>query len=239
MRKLLVSSAILAAFATPAFASPIAGLYSTGVDNSGNLLAVGTVDTHYAFGVVTGPQGSPMATGTPCVLGMCGVVAPSNVYPGSGPWVPNTPNSQWLAPTADAATTYDANASGYYTWTEDFNLAKGMAASFSGQWAADNTGYATLNGHVISTIAAPQYGYKSFTALTDSKYFVAGNNVLQFVVTNQGPNPYSNPTGIQVDITSSQMSATPLPAAALLFGSALVGGGVFSRKRKTDASSMA
>ena len=105
MRHSILSAAILAALASaPALASPIPGLYNTGVDNNGNLLAVSQQDTHYAFNVASGT-----ATGT----NGYGVVANPALWPlNNGTWVANTSTSQWLTPNANQPTE-DPVANGY------------------------------------------------------------------------------------------------------------------------------
>ena len=233
MRKLLVSSAILAAFATPAFASPIAGLINTGAG-----LTTGQQDTNYTFQNITGT-----ATGTACGSSMCGSVANASSFPVSWPYT-SLANAQWLSPNVGAtgdALTEDPTSNGNYKWTLDFNIATNPnSASFAATWLTDNYGYVELNGNTIAGSATPMpNGYVTGTNFTANSGFVYGMNTLTFVVTNIANASGFNPTGIDVEFTSSNVNATPLPAAALLFSSALVGGGIFARKRKSGGSAAA
>lgn len=233
MRKLLISSAILATFATfaaPVFASPIAGLINTGAG-----LTTGQQDTTYTFHNMGGT-----ATGTACGSAMCGSVSNASSFPVAWPYS-SVANAQWLSPNVSStgdALTEDPSSNGHYTWTLGFNIAANPStASFAATWLTDNYGYVELNGTAIagSTTSAPN-GYATDTSFSANSGFVYGMNTLTFVVTNVANDSGFNPTGIDVAFTSSNVAATPLPAAALLFGSALIGGGVFARKRKSGGS---
>ncbi len=229
MRHSILAAAVLTALASvPAFASPIPGLYNTGVDNSGNLLAVGASDMHYAFNVLSGT--APGTNGY-------GVVANPTLYPMSqNDWVPNTSVSQWVTPNANQPTE-DPVANGYYTWTLTFDLngkVNPNSASFAAQWAADNVGYATLNGNLIngSYTGTGTQAFGTWHDFSANSGFQSGLNTLTFFVENLAQSS-SNPTGLQVDFTSSSITPTPIPGAALLFISAAIAGGlVFGRKRK-------
>ena len=234
MRKLLISSAILATFATPVFASPIAGLINTGAG-----LTTGEQDTLYAFTNVAGT-----ATGTACgsSTGRCGSVSNASSFPVSWPYS-NLTNAQWLSPNVSAtgnALTEDPSSNGNYKWTLDFNIASNeilSSAQFAATWMTDNYGYVQLNGNTIAGSATPMpNGYVTGTSFGAHSGFVYGMNTLTFVVTNIANDSGFNPTGIDVAFTSSNINPAPLPAAALLFGSALIGGGVFARKRKSGGS---
>ncbi len=238
MRKLLISSAILATFATfaaPVFASPIAGLINTGFG-----LSTGQQDINYAF---TNNGGT--ATGTACAssTGRCGSVSNASSFPVAWPYssLPSSSGAQWLSPNVSAtgdALTEDPSSNGNYRWTLDFNIATNPnTAWFTATWLTDNYGYAELNGNTITGSATPMpNGYVTGTSFGAHSGFVYGMNTLTFVVTNIANDSGFNPTGIDVEFTGSNVAATPLPAAALLFGSALVGGGVFARKRKSGGS---
>ncbi len=94
----------------------------------------------------------------------------------------------------------------------------------SGRWAADNTGSLFLNGTLISQIATTTEGHRSWTTINPvNTGFLAGANVLEFVVTNV-QNPSGNPTGLRTELVSS-VSAIPEPSsyALLLAGLGVVG----------------
>lgn len=236
MRHSILAAAVLTALASvPALASPIPGLFNTGVvDSSNTLLAVGAKDTHYAFNVLSGT--APGTNGY-------GVVANPALYPmAQNDWVPNSGTSQWLTPNANQPTE-DPVANGYYTWTLTFDLngkVNPNSASFAAQWAADNVGYAVLNynpdysikSQAISSTGTGTQAFGTWHDFSANSGFTSGLNTLTFFVTNLAQSS-SNPTGLQVDFTSSSITPTPIPGAALLFISAAIAGGlVFGRKRK-------
>lgn len=174
-----------------AHALDIAGLYSTGAG-----LTAGDQDMNYALSSSTDTVGS------------YGYVASNNSFP-IGSWLSNTSTSAWLTPSANQAQSYDPSSNGTFTWTTTFDLTgyNATTASFSAQFAADNNAQAFLNGHLIGTAN----GFSSWSALSaTSNDFVSGVNTLQFVVTNLAQNG-GNPTGLQVNILASNVSAVPEP----------------------------
>jgi hypothetical protein len=228
--KISLASAIAAAalVALPASADPIAGLFNTGADN----LAVGQIDTHYTFASLGGT-----ATGTPMNTGTYGAVADPSQFP-FGYWLSNTATSQWLAPTADAGSSYDPSVDGYYSWTLSFTLGSNYnTASFAGQWAADNGGYVELNGNILagSQISAPGgWGFNHWTTFSADSGFQDGTNTLTFVVDNWAQNG-GNPTGLQVQFTDSSVAAVPEPETYALLLSGLGLMGFVARRRKSPA----
>ena len=87
-------------------------------------------------------------------------------------------------------------------------------------WATDNGAQFFLNGTLLDSIPAPTISDTPYTPLQSFVILAsafAASNTFEVVVTNLA---YSgaNPTGLVVDV-----SAVPLPPAALLFGSALLG----------------
>ncbi len=211
MKKLALAS-VLALASLSAQAAGIAGLNSTG---SG--FAAGVQDTHYALSSST------------TEVGPYGYVASNNSFP-IGPWVSNTATSAWLTPAASQSQSFDPSTNGIYTWTTTFDLTgfNAKTASFSGQFAADNSAVAYLNGNIIVT----SNGYSSWSALTaTSNDFKSGVNTLSFVVTNLALNG-GNPTGLQVNFTASNVSAVPEPGtyAMLITGLGLMGFMLRSKK---------
>ena len=104
----------------PAPAQGFAGLFATGVDDSGNLLAVGATDAHYVLS-----SNNPANPGPAAI-----VIEPAS----DGTSIQNTGTSQWISINAqgNAGGTTDS-----YTYTTTFTLT-GVdpgAATVSGSWA--------------------------------------------------------------------------------------------------------
>ena len=236
MRHFATAVAALALVASaPVFATPISGLYNTGS------AGLGKVDTNYHFaatqgvfdgvtynaGTATGTDSAGVAngcTGGPDCFGVAGT------YPA---WKATDPNSFFLAPTAATGKSYDATATGSYTWTLDFNVSNFKSAGFAAQWASDNEGYVTLNGNVLPN-SQINYGMPAFQSFTkfgaNTSDFVNGTNQLVFHVFNV-KQAMGNPTGLNVDFTNTNVVGAPVPASALLFVSAIGALVVFGRKK--------
>lgn len=172
-----------------AHAVDIAGLYNTGFG-----LAAGTQDTNYALSSTTG------------IVGPYGYVTANGSFPLASNWMPNTSSSSWLTLTANQGESFDHTSNGVYTWTTTFDLTgfDASSASFIGQFAADNTAIAYLNGNEIGTAN----GYSSWSSFSASSYFVSGINTLSFVLTNEALSS-GNPAGLRVEFISSNVTAVP------------------------------
>ena len=94
----------------------IPGLYATGVDDFGNALTSGDVDTHYLI----------LETGTNAV-----VVKPS------GAWLANDANSMWVWEQINGQPT---NVTRTFRLTFDLKGLDPTTANIGGTWATDNTG---------------------------------------------------------------------------------------------------
>ena len=212
-KRILLSSALVLA-SSGAFAAAalpwIDDLYNTGEE-----FAAGEPDTRYSFSVLAGT-----ATGS----GGFGVVTTGTGFP-FGSWLANTADSKWLAPTANAAQSYDPSSAGQYKWTLSFDLTGKDAASafLAGRWASDNEGLVKLNGATISSGSS----FSSWTDFSADDGFVAGMNTLDFIVTNRAGSS-GNPTGVRVEFLESYaIAAAPVPEpssyALILAGLAVVG----------------
>jgi hypothetical protein len=168
----------------------VPGVFGTGLNDNGELLAAGEIDPHYT--ITTSPDvdfPGPDA----------GVV--NDAWPvQSGVWVLHGPDSKWIAPQGDQSV---GNAPGDYVYRTTFNLTGYDPATIQliGAWAVDNTGTDILVNGTSTGITSG--GFASLTPFTISSGLVAGTNVLQFLVTNaaDAANPEAlNPIGLRVDL---------------------------------------
>lgn len=194
-RGLVVAASL--AFSTSIRADPIPGLFNTGVDNLGVLLANGTVDPHYTLTV----SADPIDTGPSAF-----VVTP-NGFP-FPPWIAQGPNSKWIAPKTDQSV---GNNFGSYVYRITFSLAgfDPATATISGQYSTDNNGIDVLINGMSTGQTTPLTAYSAFFPLSITSGFVAGVNTIDFVLFNDPGSPLgNNPTGLRVEISGT---AAPLP----------------------------
>ena len=184
MKLILCFSILLAAF-TPGpgtvFAAQISGLFNTGVSTNGTLLGDGAVDPHYKL-----VQSDDASAPGPNAVVVNGSSSPLL----NGPWMPNGPNSKWIAPSADQNV---GNAPGRYTYRISFDLTglDPATAVITGRWNTDNDGVEVLlNGHSLGISKGTDFANFSPT-FTITNFFVPGVNNLDFGVLNyaQGINP--------------------------------------------------
>lgn len=183
---ILRQAAAIALLAGWAQAAPLPGLFDTGVDGSGALLAAGQVDPHYVL----------IASADPSYPGPAAIVADPIASPY---WVANSAQSQWIAPAMPQGypTGGTPHPAGTYTYRLSFDLSGFNPATVhvSGACAMDNYGRIALNGVQVEPAIN---GYAPLTTFTLSSGFVAGVNTLDFIVTNL-PAGGSNPTGVRVE----------------------------------------
>ncbi len=175
-------------------ADPIPGVRSTGVDASGNPLPAGAPDPHWRLVQSPDPEFRGPVTF---------VVTPGFPIP---PWLPQGPDSQWIAPRADQSS---GNRPGDYRYRLTFTLADldPATARITGRWASDNSGTAVLlNGQPTGLTHPGEFTVFSPT-FTLSEGFLPDTNTLEFVVNNAGDG--INPTGFRAELSGS---ADPLPA---------------------------
>jgi hypothetical protein len=200
------AASLLGLTACMAVGSPIT-IFNTGVNNSGNVLAGGSVDPHYA-GV------SPASTAF--------VLGGTAFLPGA--WLPNSAASKWIGvDTGDGGSINGGNYARTYRITFDLTGLIPATAQLTGRWAVDNTGVLLLNGTTISTST----GFSSFTTFSATSGFLPGVNTLDAVWTNAG-----GPGGLRMEV-SGTASAIPEPGSMLLIsgGGLLFLAGVWSQQR--------
>jgi hypothetical protein len=185
----------------------IPGVFSTGVDDSGNLLSAGQTDPHWT--ISSSPAGA----------------APALVTASLDPnWVANTVSSEWI--NANGIGQGPA-AAGLYIYTLMFSLDEfdPATAQITGKWASDNSSEIFLNGINTGT-SNSNTGFKAFSLFSITNDFVAGENELQFYVTQDpdapGGNGKGNPEGLQVSIISATAEPVPEPATLSLFALSLL-----------------
>ncbi len=183
----------------------IPGVFSTGVDDSGNLLPTGETDPHWT--ISSSPDGTVPAL----------VTADRNKS-----WVANTSSSEWINATGDGA---GIEPTGLYIYTLTFSL-NGFdpaTAQITGEWASDNQSEIILNGINTSFANDGTNGFKSLTPFSITSDFVAGENELQIYVTQIPPTGKNDPEGLQVDILSAIADPVPEPAMLSLFAVSILG----------------
>lgn len=208
MRTPALVFAVLLLHATLVRADPIAGLFNTGVDGSGTVLPVGTADPHYSM---TGP------------------VSGARVITKNALWATPSAGSAWIGP-ANADTSHP---SGLYTYLLSFDLTgfDPATASIGGQWATDNDAIIYLNG-VSTGQSKGVLGYTSLAPFGIASGFVAGQNTLEFRVTNSvAGTGIINPTGLLVAGLTGSATRVPEPVSALLFATGLVLVATLRRRR--------
>ncbi len=193
----------------------IPGVYGTGVDASGALLPDGVVDPHYVLTVSADPNyPGPNA------------LVITNAWPIQlGTWLPNGPNSRWIAPNSNQRQDLDptqGDAEGNYTYETTFNLSGYDLSQVQlvGGWAVDNYGVDILiNG--ASTSSTNSLGFSALTpfSFTGTNGLVAGTNTLDFIVYNAPTTP--NPTGLRVDLRGLVPITAPPTVTITLSGSTL------------------
>jgi hypothetical protein len=186
----------------------ISGIFSTGVDNSGNLLSVGESDPHWT--ISSSPVGTVLA------------LAASREHD----WVANTASSQWINATGVGE---DSEPAGLYIYTLTFSLngLEPSTAQITGEWASDNESEIYLNG-TDTGYSNPTDEFGALDPFSITNDFVAGVNELQFYVT-QNPGGGTNPEGLQVDIFSASAEPVPEPATLSLFAISALG--IYLRKQ--------
>jgi len=178
----------------------ISGLYNTGVDDVGQILADGEAEQHY--------QMTGVDTGAFIISG------------GSKPsaWVSPQGQYVWIGPENGGSAAPEGNY--LYTLTFDLTGLDPLTATISGLWASDNPSSIYLNDVNTGISRDDRLSFSSLLGFEILSGFVDGENTLQFYVNNLPPGP--NPSGLLVANLTGTASEVPIPGTVWLLGSALV-----------------
>ncbi len=200
-------------------AAPIT-IFNTGIDGQGAPLPVGATDPHYTL----------LISPDPTFKGPAAFV--STIPP---VYIPNSNNSQWIAP-GPSNTQSDNYSVGSYTYETVFDLTglDPTTAVLGGEFAADDQGTIFLNGQSTGITTGPG-GWTTFHIFGISSGFVSGINKLDFVVDNNGGGPSALRVELGGTATAAPVSTVPEPYTGLFTAvalAALVGYNRFRLRRK-------
>jgi len=138
---------------------------STGLDASGNLITTDLAcDAHWTVDGIGAC--SPNAQ-----------VVMSEDQDWSTPWVPDGPQSNWIA--RNAGQKY---GNGFNTYSVQFFLPTTAGASLNGEWTIDDIGTISLNGHLLGFLPDVSWG-SLFPVSAPASDFVTGVNTLSISIT--------------------------------------------------------
>jgi hypothetical protein len=163
-------------------------LFNTGQNESGGLLPGGSPDLHYQL--VVNPDST---SHQPVVINSNSLVWTA--------WLSNSATSQWIGPKSDGTGYGGPNP---YDYQIKFNLDCTNKVILTGRWAADNSGCILLNTNPIADPGGTLYdsawtNFSSWHSFTITSGFVAGENTLDFWVTNG-----SGYTGLRVELSGTE-----------------------------------
>lgn len=170
-------------------------LFNTGVDNSGNLVPGGSIDMHYQL----------VSTADPENPGPAAYVLYDSWPVESGVYMLNGPSSKWISSKLIDPVTRVGSPDGAYIYRTYFVLdtTDPADAILRGKASVDNAIVdILLNG--VSTGVTDIVGFAGFTEFQIMSGFVAGSNVLDFVVTNIATTGY-NPEALRVELDGVAM----------------------------------
>jgi hypothetical protein len=182
----------------------IPGLFKTGSNGAGGIIADGAADLNYKIVSSTNPNynGSPWGTAV-------------NASAIPGDWVPNITSARWISDNATAATATGSVVT--FRLTLDLTEFRPETASLTGEGAADDIASVLLNGTPIGTLP----GFGQLATFSASSGFVRGINTLDFVVRDTA----ANVAGLLVsDIRGTAFFPTP-GAASVIAAAGIVAAG--------------
>ncbi|MDH7503754.1 MAG: immunoglobulin domain-containing protein [Verrucomicrobiota bacterium] len=178
------AGSITSVVATITILERVPNVFSTGVDNTGAVLADGEVDPHYK--IIVNPT-DPTSQDA--------IVHDSTVFPiVDGTWVRNSEKSKWIAPLFNSGEA----SGGDYAYRTTFDLAgfDPATAVLMGSWATDNLGTdIILNG--VSKGIQNGNQFATLTPFQITSGFVAGLNTIDFHLNNA--DAVTGYTGLRVE----------------------------------------
>jgi hypothetical protein len=173
----------------------VPGVFSTGVDDSGNLLAAGQTDTHWT--IASSPTGPIPALAVANPNGRAITTPMSGLINATGQF-------------------QDIEPIGVYIYTLAFSLSgfDPSSAQISGEWASANASQIYLNG-TDTGYSKPADGLRLLDPFSITSGFVSGENELQLYVT-EPVTPGPEPDGLQVAIFSATADPVPEPGTMTL-----------------------
>jgi len=211
--------ALVMSMSTAVEASPIPGLFNTGVDSSGVPLAAGVADLNWEVIAFTDLGGTSLPGSIPV-----------------DPFVPTTPPAPWLADSADANGDVPSNSRWLSTNTSGQNIPAGFisfettfdlsafdasSANISGSFASDNT----VSDVLVNGISTGDSGSNFLTWVPfsiDAALLNSGLNSIVFVSNNQGQTV--SPSGLRVDFNNPQATLLiPEPSSFALTSLCMMG----------------
>jgi hypothetical protein len=176
----------------------IPGIYNTGMNSLGNLLAPGTPDPHYIL--TSEPAGTPTVA----------LVATPDIYYNE----PNGPISSWISPNADDNQNLPV---GYYNYVSTVDLTgfNPATVTLTGQAYVDDNVTISVNGVAQAYAASFQP-----TPFTLNGAFVPGVNTIDYLVYNAYVTPLPNgisPSAFRIEISGIGTVPEPASCAAISF----------------------
>ncbi len=219
----------------PAQTVAITGLYTTGVDNAGALLANNDPDVHYVVSNIPG--------GAPANNAGDSRVIRTNALPGA--WIANTTSARWITTPGTANNGGGGNGNnpdrvnGTFDYTLTFSLPAGgilSTVSITGTGAADDSAQIFINGTLVSGQATGSYAAAaSFTLDSSNASFVSGTNTITFRVNNSG----GGPTGLIITSLSGTVFVPEVGTWLPVLGATGLYGAVLWRRRKPSVKAPA
>jgi hypothetical protein len=222
-----VGAAMTLGMAAPASAASIMGLYDTGVDNAGKVLAPGAAEQHYVITATS--NASLLLPNTPTVATSTSWSANDAVGSSGSSWISPFTNT---AGVATKSTSYPSSETYDYVLTFSLGTLSAASAMISGQVQSDN--YVTILLNDVALAAQPQAPlgapgsvsyFRNFSAFGADSGFVNGVNKLTFRVTD-----YGVISGLRVSDLVGTAVPEPETWAMLIVGFGLVAGQIRRRR---------